>query len=118
MTWMIWYFTFAFRFIKNKHIVYFEIPKYPELATKNIWPLVKENEDLMIYFPDLKASQLPEKEFMYGILSTLRPDAIREIIASSLKNRSPIEQEDKGDLVEVSNELKDSITSLFSMKSK
>ena len=80
--------------------------------------MVKENEDLMMYFPNLNASQLPEKEFMYGILSTLRPDAIREIIANLLKNRSPNEQEDKGDLVEICEELKESILSLFSMKSR
>ena len=29
-----------FRFITNKRVVHLEIPKYPELATKNIWPLV------------------------------------------------------------------------------
>ena len=49
-------------------ISHFEIPSYPELATKHVWPLIKENHDLLFYFPDLKDNQLPEKDFMYGII--------------------------------------------------
>ena len=109
---------YQFRFLKNKEVIYFEIPKYPELATKNIWPLIKENDDLMAFFPDLKELQLPEKEFMYGILCTLRPDSVRELIATGVKNRSPTVQEDKGDLIEITKELKDSIMDLYSLKSK
>ena len=41
----------------------------------------------MIYFPDMKETQFPEKVFMYGILSTLKPDAVRELVASGMKNR-------------------------------
>ena len=99
-------------------ISHFEIPSYPELATKHVWPLIKENHDLLFYFPDLKDNQLPEKDFMYGIIWTLLPDAVRELIAGCVKNRSPVEQDDKADLVEISEELKDSILSMFTMKSK
>ena len=72
----------------------------------------------MVYFPDLKESQLPEKEFMYGILGTLMPYELREMIAQSMKSRSPLGQEDKNDLIGVSNELKDAIENLYEMKSK
>ena len=72
----------------------------------------------MAYFPDLKDTQFPEKEFMFGILSTLNPDAVRELVAEGMKNRRPIAQDDNGDLVEVSGELKDAVMNLFSIKSK
>ena len=98
--------------------MHFEIPKYPELATKNIWPLVKENNHLMAYFPDMKDSQLPEKEFMFGILSTLNPDAVRELVTAGMKNRSADVQDDHRDLVEVCGELKDAILNLYTMKNK
>ena len=62
-----------FRYIRNKQVINFEIPKYPELATKNVWPLIKVNQDLVAFFPDLRDTQLPEKEFMYGIVSTVMP---------------------------------------------
>ena len=107
-----------FRYITNKDVVHFEIPKYPELAVKNVWPLIKTNEVLFAYFPDLKESQFPEKEYMYGVLSTIKPDAVRELVAEGMKSRWPVAQDDHGDLVEVSGDLKHAITNLFSIKSK
>ena len=83
-----------------------------------MWPLINQNEDLMEYFPDLKPSQLPEKEFLYGIMCTLRPDGVRQLIANGVKNRSPENPEDNGNLIEVTVDLKDTIMNLFSMKSK
>ena len=106
------------RYIKNKNVIFFEIPDYPEFAAKNVWPLIKENPDLLDYFPDFKDTQLPEKEFLYGILCSLNPDVVRELVATGVKNRSPLKQEDKSELIEVTKNLKDSILSLYSMKSK
>ena len=83
-----------------------------------MWPLIQENEDLMSYFPDLKPSQLPEKEFMYVILNTLEPEGVRELVANSVKSRAPVEQDAKDDLIEVSKEMGDLIRELYSVKSK
>ena len=107
-----------FRYITNKDVVHFEIPKYPELAVKNVWQLIKTNEVLFAYFPDLKESQFPEKEYMYGVISTIKPDAVRELVAEGMKSRWPVAQDDHSDLVEVSGDLKHAITNLFSIKSK
>ena len=71
-----------------------------------------------MYFPNFKPSQFPEKEFMYGILSTLKPDEARQLVAQSLKDRAPKSQDEKDDLVEVTKELYNSIQDLYSMKSK
>ena len=110
------------QFHENDHFrrenLHFKIPSYTELATKHVWPLVKENPDLLVYFPDLKDCQLPEKDFMYGVIWILSPDVVRELVAEWVKNRSPVVLDDKGDLVEISEELKDSILNLFTMKSK
>ena len=88
-----------FRYILNRHLVSFEIPNYPELWTRYVSPLINENPNLMKYFPDLKESQLSENEFMYGILGTLMPYELREMIAQIMKSRSPLGQEDKNDLI-------------------
>ena len=109
---------FHFRFVKNRQVIYFEIPEYSELGAKNVWPLVKQNQELLCYFPDYKPSQLPEKEYMYAILSTLMPEAVRKLVAESLKKRSPASQDDKDGLVEMIPELQQQITQLYSMKSK
>ena len=97
-------------------MINFEIPDYPELAVKHVWPLVTGNQDLIKYFPDYKPSQLPEKEFMYAVLSTLKPNAVRELIASCIVKRAPTSQDDKAGLIEVTSELKESITNLYSIK--
>ena len=85
---------------------------------KNVWPLVQENTDLLDYFPDYKKSQQPEKEFMFAVLSTLMPDEVRILIASCLKERAPVSQDEKADMIEVTKELNDEIIRLYSMKSK
>ena len=108
----------SFRYLKNKKVIFFEIPDYPELAVKRVWPLVKENKDLLIYFPDLKPSQLPEKEFLYGIFCTLMQDEVRELIANILKNRSLAAQDNKEDRADVTQEFKELLLSLYAMKSK
>ena len=107
-----------YRYLKNKQVIYFKIPCYPELEPKNVWPMIKDNNDLIAYFPDLKPSQLPEKEFLYGILCTLRPDGVRQLVATGVKSRSLAAEEDKDELIEVTVELKEAIMSLFSIKSK
>ena len=99
-------------------MIRYEIPNYPELSVKHVWPLVMENQDLLDYFPDYKPSQQPEKEFMYSVLSTLKPDEVWTLVASSLKHRAPALQDDKADLIEATHELNEVITQLYSMKSK
>ena len=76
------------------------------------------NSSLLAYFPDFKDCQLSEKDFMYGIIWTLSPDAVREMVAEWVKNSSPVMKDDKVDLVEISKELKESILNLFAVKSK
>ena len=110
--------TFFLRHIKNRQVIYFKIPNYPELGVKNVWPLIENNHDLMMYFPNFKPSQFPENEFMYGVLNTLKPNEVRELVAQSLKDRAPKSQDEKDGLVKVTKELYDSIQNLYSMKSK
>ena len=55
---------------------------------------------------------------MYAKLSSIKPDAVRELIATGMKNRSQFDQDDKRDLMEITKEFKHSVVNLFSMKSK
>ena len=100
------YMTLQYKFLKNMNVIFFEIPCYPELAAKNVWPLVKQNPNLMLYFLDFKDDQFPEKEYLYGVLCTLTPETVRKIVAQGVKNRSPNDQDDKDKMVEIVEELK------------
>ena len=44
-------FDLLFRHIKNRQVIYFKIPNYHELGVKDVWPLIENNHDLIIYFP-------------------------------------------------------------------
>ena len=63
------------------------IPKYKELAVKPIWEHVKEVEELAKYFPTLKDNELPDREFLWGILGILRREAWQKLIDETRKVR-------------------------------
>ena len=58
--------------LKQTHVVEIIIPRYAELRVENVWPLVKEIDEFMNYFPDCSQKQFPDRKFMYTILTTLR----------------------------------------------
>ena len=66
----------------------------------------------------MKDSQLPEKEFFFGVLSTLMPDGVRMLLFEATKKRAPANSEDQSNLIEVNKEFAESIDMLLSMKSK
>ena len=62
---------------------------------------MQEIHDLLKYFPDFEPGELPDKEFMWTILSTLREDAVKTIINQARSNRALSNQEDKQELIEI-----------------
>jgi hypothetical protein len=51
-----------------------EIPAYQELSVKNLYADAMKDEVLQMYLPnqDQMSGRLPEKDFFYGVLCTLR----------------------------------------------
>ena len=47
------------------------VPRYPELNVKSFWSHIKKTPKYLVYFPDYKPSQLPERDFMFEILLTI-----------------------------------------------
>ena len=45
------------------------------------------------------------------------PNAVRELVASAMKNRIPWAQDDKSHLIEIVGELKEEVLNLYKMKS-
>ena len=53
------------------------VPKYDELSVKNIYPHLKADVEIMIYFPDqLPEGRWPDRTYMFTILNTLRPEYV------------------------------------------
>ena len=94
------------------------VPKYPELSVEKLWEFIQEWDDLTDYFPEFEDSKLPERDFMIGILSTLRGDKMRQLIKTARSKRSIVNTSDQSQLVEMSVDIKDDLFSILPQKSK
>ena len=94
------------------------MPQYKELSVKNIWPLVKEIDDLMMFFPDYNNNQLPCRTHLYALLATLRYKEVLAMIKNARNNRAQENQDDKEELVHISKHLYEEISGVQSQKRK
>ena len=104
--------------ITNEELIVAEVPKYKELSTKVIWPCIKDNEMLKQYFPNLTPNQLPNRDYMWNILSSVKPWATHSLIEHALKNRSVENEEEKEDLIEMAPEYVEKLMNVATYKIK
>ena len=83
------------------------IPRYEELTVAKIWDMVKDSDDIMIYFPDFKPGELPERDYLISVISTINQEATKTIVAEAREKRSISQAEDEGNLVKVTAEFKE-----------
>ena len=77
------------------------VPKYDELSVKNVWPMIKADPDLMKFFPDkLPKGRLPDREYTFNVLNTLKEDYVKGIISHAHKLRNaPTDKDRQGEFV-------------------
>lgn len=70
------------RALKSIEIKKINVPKYEEISVKNLYNDAMSDPDLAQYLPDPKMSsgKLPEREFFFGIMATIRADYLNKII--------------------------------------
>ena len=69
------------KMIKNADIKTITVPKYDELSVINLLPKVKENVNVMIYFPDrLPKGKTISREYFFNVLNTSYPDYLQKMI--------------------------------------
>ena len=107
-----------YRLLKKSKLIEVVVPRFNELKVENVWSLIREVEDINVYFPDLKEHQLPNREYMYSVLSTLRNEEVKNMICNARKNRSIDSKEKEEDLVYISNEIYEEINSVMAQKCK
>ena len=95
----------------------FKVPFYSELAVKNIFPKIKEQNQLKLNIPDLSENEFPEREFFNTILGTLFPKELESIIKTSRKNRALNKINDKSELIKMTPEVYSEIVGLLSYPS-
>jgi len=65
------------------------VPKYEELSVKNLYSDAMNDSELEPYLPNLEqnSNRLPEREFFFGIMGTVKPDYLKKIIDDANKVR-------------------------------
>jgi hypothetical protein len=59
-----------------------EVPKFPELSVKSMFEEAIRDPEVGIYLPDfeMNSKKFPEREFFFGVLASLRPDYLKQVI--------------------------------------
>ena len=92
------------------------VPDYDELAVSRIWLSVKDNQLVASYFPDYEGDQLPERSFFFSILATIFLDETEKLIVKAREKRSTYDKEEKDNLVEVENSIKEELLNVIAPK--
>ena len=65
------------------------VPKYRELSVNNLWPIIRNDFEVWIYFPnDLPAGREPDREYTFNVLNTIRPEFVSNMITHAMKQRN------------------------------
>ena len=62
-------------------VKWIEVPKFDEISVKALWPTMKEDENMMEYFPSqLPKGRLPDRSYFFNIMHSLYPDYTAELV--------------------------------------
>ena len=60
--------------LELKEVRWINVPLFDELSVINIWPMTKEDKQMMKYFPNkLPKGRVPDREYFFNILNTFQP---------------------------------------------
>ena len=77
-----------------------------------------KDEELVKYFPKYKLKQLPNKEYLFTVLSSLRGEELSELLYKSMKKISIYEDRLNDEYVKVSNNWIEQFQNVVDLPSK
>ena len=82
--------------LKQNEVIRLEIPAYQEISVKNLYEDAMKDAELSKYLPTKEqlSNKLPEREFFFGVLCTLRKQYMQDIISEAQKKRFKVSDED------------------------
>ena len=91
--------------LELKNVKWINVPLYDELSVVNIWPMTKENKQIMMYFPNkLPKGRVPDREYFFNILNTFQPLYVDQIIQHANAQRNSVASEAQAkETIEVSD---------------
>ena len=94
------------------------VPHYPELSVGEIWPLIQDVSDILIYFPDYTDKQKPDRDYMYSILASTRYEILKNVVENARKNRAKENIIMDDEYVYIEKNIFSEIESVLAQKSK
>ena len=73
--------------LKQTKVQIFHAPKYAELSVKKVWGFVKEVDKFTQCFTDFDEGVIPERDYLWTIISSIMPDQTKELIQNARKKR-------------------------------
>jgi hypothetical protein len=83
-------------YLRQNEVNRMEVPCYQEISVKNLYEDAMKDELLARYLPTKEqlSGRLPEREFFFGLLCTLRNQYMKDIIAEAQKVRYTVPEDD------------------------
>jgi hypothetical protein len=83
-------------FLRQNDVNHMEVPCYQEISVKNLYEDAMKDELLVKYLPTREqlSGRLPERDFFFGLLCTLRNQYMKDIIAGAHKARYTVGEDD------------------------
>ncbi len=82
--------------LKQNEVNHMEVPHSQEISVKNLYEDALKDELLVKYLPSKEqlSGRLPERDFFFGLLCTLRNQYMKDIIAEAQKARFTVSEGD------------------------
>jgi hypothetical protein len=83
--------------LKAKDVHPIEIPNYPEISVKSLYDDAMNDPEVAQYLPSKKqvSNKLPERQFFFGVLSSLRHDYVQEVVRDAHERRFKLPEDDQ-----------------------
>ena len=75
-------------FLRQNEVNHMEVPCYQEISVKNLYEDAMKDELLVKYLPTKEqlSGRLPERDFFFGLMCTLRNQYMKDIITPKPQN--------------------------------
>ena len=85
------------------------MPFYPELSIEKVWPIIKKDSELIKYFPKYSLKHLPNRDYLYTVLSSIHPVEPKALLQDALRNRSIHKDKISDEFIKVPKEWMDEL---------
>ena len=91
--------------IKMSDLKQINVPRYSELNIKSFWKQITKSVPKLRYFPDYKASQIPDRIYLFNILYTIDPHFVLDKIIQVQKTKVVENKEEKDEVIIIKKDL-------------